>query len=111
MPHKPLNKMPISDRAKQFMPFAALRGHYAAIENASHEVVDKIELTEDAVEEIDYKLHLIEANMIVTVIYYMASTNEYIKFQGMVSKLNKEAKTIQIVDRVIHFEDILSISF
>ncbi len=38
MAAKPKNKMPIADRAKQFMPFAALKGLPEALLRKEHDV-------------------------------------------------------------------------
>lgn len=35
MPKKPRTKMPISERAKQFMPFAAVKGYHEALAKRS----------------------------------------------------------------------------
>ena len=42
MGHKPLSKMPRQDRAKQFMPFAALKGLPEAIAKKERIIVQKI---------------------------------------------------------------------
>ena len=46
-------KMSREDRAKQFMPFAALRGYEEAIKEKEKIIVDKIELSEEKKNELD----------------------------------------------------------
>lgn len=44
MGQKPRNKMPIAERAKQFAPFAAIRGLEAALKKKEHELMKQIKL-------------------------------------------------------------------
>lgn len=53
-------RMPISDRAAIFSPFAALTGHGAAIDEAARLTERKIEPGEDAKEVLDMKQRLLE---------------------------------------------------
>lgn len=96
-----------ADRAKQFAPFDALRGLREELAKREKIVMDKIELSEDMKEEIDYTLHSIKPNDIITIIYF--SNGEYIKKCGMVSKFSPTNRTIKIVDTIINFDDILKI--
>ena len=52
-------RMPIADRAAQFSPFAALTGHGAAIEETARVTDRRIELDEDAKEQLDQTLQLL----------------------------------------------------
>ena len=52
-------RMPIVDRAAQFSPFAALTGHKAAIEETARVTDRRIELDEDAKEQLDQTLQLL----------------------------------------------------
>ena len=97
----------MSDRAKQFMPFDALKGYKAAIKKAAKVVVDKKELSEDAKEFLDYKLQQIKKGMMVKVIYYFK--DEYIKIEGLVSDFDKIYGTLTIVKTKIPIKDIYDI--
>ena len=94
----------MDNRAKQFVPFAALKGYEEALRAKEKIVVEKIELSEEKKEELDYKLHQIKKNDIITVIYFYK--DEYIKLEGMVSRLDTDAKIIKVVNTKIPFEDI-----
>ena len=59
MAAKPKNKMPIADRAKQFMPFAALKGLPEALAAKEKILVQKVELSPEMEEELDRRMHLI----------------------------------------------------
>ena len=100
-------KMNREDRAKQFMPFAALRGYEEALRARERIVVDKKELSEERKEELDEMIHLIQKQNIVTVVYY--EKDEYLKITGMVSKIDYDSKTLQVVSTKISFENIFSI--
>ena len=49
-------RMPVSDRAAQFSPFAALSGHGSAIAETARVTRERMELDEDAREQLDQKL-------------------------------------------------------
>lgn len=58
MGHKPVNKMPVSERAKQFAPFAAVRGLAKALRQKELEILSmsKPELSEEATAAINREL-------------------------------------------------------
>ena len=56
MASKPKHKMPIEDRAKQFMPFAALKGLPEALAAKEKIAVPKTELSMEKVEEPNQKI-------------------------------------------------------
>ena len=98
----------MENRAKQFMPFAALKGYEEALRAKEKIVVEKIELSEEKKAELDYKMQQIHKNDIVTVVYFCK--DEYIKLEGMVSRLDRDAKVLKIVNTKISFEDIYELS-
>ena len=102
------SRMSTADRAKQFMPFSALKGFKEAIAEREKVVVDKIELSEEAGEKLDYKMHQIKKRDIVTVVYF--KDDEYLKITGMVSRFDITARVITIVNTKISFDDIYDIS-
>lgn len=107
MVNKPKTKMPISERAKQFMPFAALKGLPEALQKMERVIVPKIELSEEMIAEIDYKLQQIKEGDIITLTHF--SEGEYLRTTGMVSKIDIEDKSIQIVDNIITFDNLANI--
>ena len=52
-------RMPLSDRAAQFSPFAALTGHEAAIKETARRTDEKLMLSDEVIAEINVKLNLI----------------------------------------------------
>ena len=107
MPKKPINKMPVSDRAKQFMPFSAVKGLAEALQAKEKIVVPKVELSPEMAEELDYRMHLLEKGKIATVVYF--NKDEYLKTTGMVARIDETSRILQIVNTKIQFDDILDI--
>ena len=75
-------KMSREDRAKQFMPFAALKGYPEALRQKEKIVVPRAEISEEYAETLDRKLRQIQKNDIVTVIYFCK--NEYLKIASII---------------------------
>lgn len=107
MAKRPGNKMPISDRAKQFMPFAALKGLPEALLAKEKIIVPKIELSPEMAEELDLKMHRLERGRIASIIYF--HNDEYLKLSGMVARIDETSRILQIVNTKIPFDDILAI--
>ena len=105
MANKPKNKMPIEERAKQFMPFAALRGLPDALAAKEKVLVPKIELSPEMAEELDRQMHLIAKGKMATVVYF--NNGEYIKITGLVARIDETSRILQIVNTKISFDDIL----
>lgn len=101
-------KMSREDRAKQFMPFAALKGYPEALRQKEKIVVPKAEISEEYAEILDRKLRKIKKNDIITVIYF--SNGEYLKKTGMVSRIDETSRILKIVNTKILFNDIYDIA-
>lgn len=101
-------KMSREDRAKQFMPFAALKGYPEALAKKEKVVVPKAEVTEEYAQMLDQKLRRVAKNDIITVIYFC--NGEYLKKTGMVSRIDETARILKIVNTKILFDDIFDIT-
>lgn len=99
--------MPVTDRAKQFMPFAALKGLPEALAAKEKIIVPKIELSPEMAEELDAKMHRLKRGKIADVVYF--HNDEYIKISGMVARIDKTSRIVQIVNTKISFDDILDV--
>lgn len=97
----------MSDRARQFLPFDALKGFKEAIKERQKVKVDKIELSEEMAVELSYKLNQVKKGMIIKVIHY--DNEEYIETFGMVSEFDETFNYLKIVKTKILFENILDI--
>lgn len=109
MGHRPACKMPRQDRAKQFMPFSALKGLDEALRKKEKLSVERIELSESMTEEINRKFLLLELGKMVTVTYFL--DGEYVKLTGLVSVIDNTYRFLKIVNTKIHYDDIVDIEF
>ena len=100
-------KMAREERAKQFMPFAALKGHMEALRRREKIVVEKRELSEEYKEQLDRKLRKVRKNDIITVVYFCQG--EYLQMTGMVAKIDVTARILKVVNTKIPFEDLYEI--
>ena len=100
-------KMSREDRAKQFMPFAALKGYPEALRKKEKIVVPRAEVSEEYAEVLDRKLRKVKKNDMITVIYF--HDGEYLKKTGMVSRIDETARILKVVNTKIRFDDIYDI--
>ena len=122
-------RMALSNRAKIFSPFDALRGFDDEIssEGASKLLVKKVELSDEEKNDLSDKLLQVKKGMKVVVRYFMKtaeSTGKYISLTGtvvMIDPVYRELKVMQDSDRkavgiekglpvVIPFDDIIELS-
>ena len=123
-------KMSLQNRAKLFAPFDALNGFGEAILERNKITDPPGELSADAKELLDRKFHLLlkkyqnntnHSPLIVTVTYFQKDwkaenirkdgvRGNYLKLTGMVSRIDVEARFLQIVEQKIQFDDIYMLS-
>ena len=103
--HEP---MPMSDRAAQFSPFAALTGYGDAIDETARLTDARIELSEEERAELDYKqqyLATLDAPT-VTVTYFISderkSGGAYVTHTGVLKRVDE-------VERMVVFKDGLRV--
>ena len=99
----------MSDRAGQFMPFAALKGFYDLIRAKERVVVPKHEIAEDKAEELSEKMKSVEKGMMIKAVYY--SEGEYVSAEGIVTKIDLVFRKLTIVKTEIDLDDIWDIEF
>lgn len=108
-------RMPMSDRAAQFSPFAALVGHGAAIEETARLTDRKVELAEDEKAVLNEKLRLLlETDGEGTFTWFLPDRKKeggaYIDTTGRIKKIDPLAGRIILMDgTVIPVEDVLEI--
>lgn len=93
-----------ADRAKQFMPFDALKGFREALAEKERIIVPKRDLSEEKKEELDRKLQCIQKKDVITAEYFQSG--EYVQITGMVSKKDETARILEVGSRKIPFEDL-----
>lgn len=99
--------MPISERAKQFLPFAAVKGLPEALAKKERIPEIKVEMTEALAMALDEKLRRIQKGDRVTVTYY--HTDAYVKLTGAVDHIDPIFRTLQIDDTMIEIDDLLDL--
>ncbi len=106
---QPRAPMPPSKRAKQFMPFDALKGLKEAIAAKEKRTEPRKELTEYMIEQINKALMDLRKGQLVTVVYYGSLEQEYKQLTGTVVKVDAYWKTLQINNIGIDFSEIYEI--
>jgi hypothetical protein len=106
------------NRAAQFMPFAALTGFGAMINETSRLTTKKHQLNEDELTLLNENLNKIAENISskpeVKLVYFIPderkSGGKYVSFQGSVRRLDEFKKELIFTDKsVVKIEDVLLI--
>ena len=100
-------KMKREDRAKQFMPFKALKGYDEALREKEEVKVSKKEFSREYEEVLDYKLREVKKNDIIKIIYYFKGV--CIEKTGKVSKIDSVSRCLYITNDKILFDNIYDI--
>lgn len=109
LPHhvsKTRPQMPMSDRAAQFAPFAALTGYDSAIKETGRLTDERIELDEEALTALDRKYQLLMDTLDdapeVTIIYFQPDERkaggQYVSATGTVKKVDTFGRRILLQD-------------
>ena len=109
LPHhvsKTRPQMPLSDRAAQFAPFAALTGYDSAIKETGRLTDERIELDEEALTALDRKYQLLMDALDdapeVTIIYFRPDERkaggQYVSATGTVKKVDTFGRRILLQD-------------
>ena len=121
LPHhvsKTRPQMPMSDRAAQFAPFAALTGYDAAIKETRRLTDERIELDVEALSALDMKYQLLMEALDeapeVTITYFRPDERKaggkYVSAVGAVKKIDDFERRITMQDGAkIPMDDVLSI--
>ena len=103
--HEP---MPMSDRAAQFSPFAALTGYGDAIDETARLTDARVELSDEERAELDYKQQYLSTldSPMVTVTYFVPDSRKsggtYVTHTGVLKRVDE-------VERMVVFEDGLRV--
>ena len=111
--------MPVSDRAAQFLPFAALTGYDAAIQEAARLTDERAELAEDRSAVLDEQLLQLEAQAEghpeVTITFFVPDERKrggaYRTVSGLLKKFDRYEGILILADGTrISAEDIIEIA-
>ncbi len=97
-----------ADRAKQFMPFAALKGYYELILEKEAEKQPRRTLSEEDSAVLSDKLKRLEKGQYVRVNYYNGRV--YTTLSGKVTVVDYTYRAVRIGEKRIWFDDITDIS-
>lgn len=121
LPHhvsKTRPQMPMSDRAAQFSPFAALTGYDAAVKETGRLTDEKIELDEEALMALNMRYQLLIDSLKdspeVRITYFKPderrSGGAYLTVTGVVKKVDDYERLITMWDGlVLPMDDVLTI--
>lgn len=108
--------MPMSDRAAQFSPFAALTGHSDAIQETERLTGERVELSEEAKAMLDRKQQYLASldRPELTVTYFVADARKeggaYVSITGSLKKIDPiERLLILVGGQAISLDDIVEI--
>ena len=96
--------MPMSDRAAQFSPFAALTGYGDAIDETARLTDHRIELSEEERTELDYKQQYLSTldSPTVTVTYFVPderkSGGAYVTHTGALKRIDEVERAMVFAD-------------
>lgn len=102
-------KMPVSERAKQFMPFSPLRGLGLALAEQERVRVSKPVLCEDQIAVLNERLRLLQKGMEIDVFFHR--DNEICRVQGIVTRVDAQAQVLGLKEEIVHFTELLNICF
>ncbi len=113
MPHYVSTKRPrmaLEERAKQFSPFAALKGYEEAIEEKQQIKEKEIILSDYSKSLINEKLNALNKGDETAITYFDRDERITRKILGKVIRIEPEALRLQVEDKSISFDDIIDIT-
>ena len=94
-------------RAKQFMPFSALKGFEQAVREKEKPWEPKVILGEDARQELNFKLQGVQPGDRIRAEYYRDGA--YITIYGRVSRIDPLSRRIHMGEKKIPIDDLRDI--
>lgn len=110
MEHKQRVKMPVSQRAKQFMPFAAVKGLEEAIAREEQDMKrgERPEFGEEQVGAVNAMLCRLRKGMKISVQVY--SCGHSLDVRGQVERIDLTLRELAVNGTRIGFDDIIDLS-
>lgn len=101
--------MTVENRAKQFAPFAALKGYEEELYFQERELTYEArrEISEDVARSINESLNIIQIGEKIAVTHYHGC--RYVKTTGRISQICPEKSFLKVDGRMIRFVDIYRI--
>lgn len=95
------------ERAKQFMPFAALHGYEDTVRKKEFVKSPRRELTEEENANLTEIVSRIKKGDVIKAEYY--AENGYTETEGAITEIDLQARYIRVVKTPIKFDDLYSI--
>lgn len=92
------------ERARQFMPFAALKGYYDLIHEAEYVPEPRRPITEEHSRTLSETAAQVKPRVLVRAVYYREGA--YRTITGVVSQISCDLRLIRIVKTTISFDDL-----
>lgn len=86
--------MPVSDRAKQFMPFAALKGLPEALAEKEKPSEPRRELSDDMSAQLNDALRGLRPGQVATAVFYR--DQQYVQLTGTVSRVDFISRVLEM---------------
>ena len=96
--------VPHADRARQFLPFAALQGYYDLVRDRERVCEERREMGDELAEELSRKLARLERGEVVTLTYYDGSA--YVTTTGVLTAIDEVARRLVVVRTPVSFDDL-----
>ena len=94
-------------RAKQFMPFAALKGFETLLAAVARPKESRVELSEDQIEEVNKVLQTVRGGDWVRIVYY--DKHKYTELIGPVELIGKDLQILVVQGVEISFSNIKTV--
>ena len=107
--HTVKNMKKRSDRAKQFMPFDALKGYGELIRETENFKEEKRELSEFDAKELNEKIMRLEKSVAVKAVFY--DGNGYKEIRGETEKVDFVFRWFSLCGKKIFFDDFSELDF
>ena len=102
-----LSKMTNLQRAKQFMPFAALKGFEERLAAVAKYRERRKVLSDDQLQELDQQWLKLEEGNLVRIVYYYQDTHQ--STEGIVQKIDEPRHVILVQNLKIRLSNIMSL--
>ena len=99
--------MPLSQRAKIFTPFAALKGFENLIREQENTYAEMPELSDDQYEDLNFAINNIRAGDSITIKYF--KDYKIRTLSGSITKLSKEKRYISVNGNMLSFDELIEI--
>lgn len=97
------------DRARQFLPFDALKGFREMLLFVEKQKLEKKEFSSDFLNVLNEKLNSLKKGMNIKVTYFYELN--YIETCGIVKKVDTVNQTLILLNTKINFDDIMDIEY